>query len=37
MQVRTWEALWTTIGSLVGTFSPAKCRNYLANSRYAIE
>jgi transposase len=31
---RTREALWTTIGQLLGQFSPAECRNYLANSGY---
>jgi len=34
---RTREALWTTIGRLLGTFTPAECRNYLANSGYAFE
>ena len=34
---RTREALWTTIGNLLGTFTPTECRNYLANSRYAFE
>jgi transposase len=31
---RTRERLWTTIGSKLGCFRPAECRNYLANSRY---
>lgn len=35
--VRTQEALWTTIGELLSTFSPDECRNYLANSGYAFE
>ncbi|WP_206667722.1 IS630 family transposase [Muricoccus nepalensis] len=34
---RTHEALWTTIGRLLETFTPAECRNYLANSGYAFE
>ena len=34
---RTREALWTTIGNPLDTFTPAKCRNYLANSCYAFE
>ena len=29
---RTKDALWTTIGRMLNRFSPAKCRNYLANS-----
>ncbi|MFC0387734.1 IS630 family transposase [Muricoccus vinaceus] len=33
---RTREALWTTIGRLLGNFTPAECRNYLANSGYAF-
>ena len=35
--VRTREALWTTIGQLLETFSPAECQNYLANSGYAFD
>ena len=31
---RTKETLWTTIGQLFSQFSPAECRNYLANSGY---
>ena len=31
---RTRDTLWTTIGQLLGQFSPAECRNYLANSGY---
>ena len=31
---RTKEALWTTIGQLLGRFSLDQCRNYLANSGY---
>jgi transposase len=34
---RTREALWTTIGQLLGAFTPGECRNYLANSGYASE
>ena len=34
---RTREALWATIGRLIATFTPAECRNYLANSGYAFE
>lgn len=34
---RTREDLWTTIAHLRGTFTPAECRNYLANSGYAFE
>jgi transposase len=34
---RSREALWTTIGKLLGAFSPTECRNYLANSGYAFE
>ncbi|TPG37704.1 IS630 family transposase [Roseomonas nepalensis] len=34
---RSREALWTTIGQLIATFTPAECRNYLANSGYAFE
>jgi transposase len=34
---RTREALWTTIGRLLDTFSPAECRNYLENSGYAFD
>jgi hypothetical protein len=28
---RTKEALWTTIGQALDTFSEAECRNYLAH------
>ena len=31
---RSVEALWTTIGQLVGDFAPGECRNYLRNSGY---
>ena len=31
---RTHEATWRRIGSLLNTFSPAECRNYLVNSGY---
>jgi transposase len=34
---RTREALWATIGNLLGAFSPAECRNYLQNSGYASD
>nr|WP_184522116.1 IS630 family transposase [Roseomonas pecuniae] len=34
---RTREALWTTIGRLLDTFTATECRNYLANSGYASE
>lgn len=34
---RTREALWTTIGNLLRTFTPAECRNYIANSGYEFE
>jgi transposase len=34
---RTREELWATIGRLLDTFTPAECRNYLANSGYAFE
>jgi transposase len=34
---RTREALWTAIGRLLDTFTPAECRNYLVNSGYAFE
>ena len=31
---RSHEATWRRIGSLLDTFSPAECRNYLSNSGY---
>jgi transposase len=31
---RTRERLWTTIGSKLGCFRPAECKNYLTNSGY---
>ena len=34
---RTKEALWATIGGLLDLFSPAECRNYLANCGYEFE
>ena len=34
---RTREALWTTIGQLLDTFSPDESRRYLAHSGYASE
>lgn len=32
---RSIEATWRRIGSLLDTFSPAECQNYLTNSGYA--
>ncbi|HEY9554886.1 MAG TPA: IS630 family transposase, partial [Allosphingosinicella sp.] len=32
---RTTENTWKRIGSLLDTFSPAECQNYLANAGYA--
>ncbi len=34
---RTHEALWSTIGSLLDTFTKPECQNYLANSGYAFD
>jgi transposase len=34
---RTRDALWTTIGRMLETFSPAECRNYLKNSGYGFD
>ena len=34
---RTRETLWTIIGQLLHTFSPAECRNYFTNSGYAFD
>ena len=31
---RTVESLWNEIGSLLGGFSPAECKNYFANAGY---
>ena len=31
---RSVEALWNTIGRLLGRFAPTECANYLANSGY---
>jgi transposase len=31
---RSVDALWSAIGRLLGTFTPAECRNYLANCGY---
>jgi hypothetical protein len=31
---RTRDGLWTTIGTLLDAFTPAECRNYIANSGY---
>ena len=33
---RSREALWDTISSLLDTFSPEECRNYLLNRGYAL-
>ena len=35
--VRSRDALWITIGSLLDAFSPAECCNYLENSGYAFD
>jgi transposase len=32
---RTREALWNTLGSAVGRFSPNQCRNFFAHAGYA--
>jgi transposase len=32
--VRTRDALWDAIGSLLNALTPAECQNYLANSGY---
>ena len=32
---RTAETTWQRIGALLDTFTPAECRNYLANAGYA--
>jgi hypothetical protein len=34
---RTQEALWTTIGQLIESFSHEECRNYIRNSGYAFD
>ena len=34
---RTRDALWTTIGRLLGAFNPAECRNYLFNCGHECE
>jgi transposase len=31
---RTQTALWDTIGTLLDSFTPAECRNYIVNSVY---
>ena len=31
---RSRDALWNTVGSIIDAFTPAGCRNYLANSGY---
>ena len=33
---RTREALWSTIGTLLDTFAPAECRNYIINAGYDL-
>jgi transposase len=33
---RTRDELWNVIGSLLGAFTPAECRNYLENAGYAF-
>lgn len=37
VSARTRDALWSTIGSLLDTFTEPECRNYLANSGYAFD
>jgi transposase len=32
---RTTDGIWTRIGRLLGTFTPAECANYLRNAGYA--
>jgi len=32
--LRTVEALWNAIGSIVGCFTPNECRNYMRNAGY---
>jgi transposase len=34
---RSREALWAAVGNLLDAFDPDECRNYLANSGYALE
>ncbi len=34
---RTCDALWSTITSLLDTFTEPECRNYLANAEYAFD
>jgi transposase len=34
---RSREALWTTVGNPLDSFSPEECRNYLANCGYTFE
>ena len=34
---RTREALWTTIGQALDTFSEAECQNYIADAGYAFD
>jgi transposase len=33
---RTRDQLWDVIGSLLGAFTPAECRNYLEHAGYAF-
>lgn len=33
---RTRDELWNIIGSLLGAFTPAECRNYIENAGYAF-
>jgi len=34
---RTRELLWSTIGQVIGKFTPQECRNYITNSGYGLE
>ena len=34
---RTRDILWATIGTLLSSFSPNECRNYLANAGYEFD
>jgi transposase len=33
---RTRDELWDIVGTLLGAFTPAECRNYLENAGYAF-
>jgi transposase len=33
---RTRDELWDIIGTLLGAFTPAECRNYVENAGYAF-